>query len=1327
MTTMIKEFVDGWNKAVDENTDPNNTMEKISWAGAQFDQDGVLTNYRDFVEKLVEQYNQNAASANQEVQYKFQEQLKDIQMYTDTLNLYEEQINALEDIKNAILDTAVKVVTYEVEYKLELSGDTDRILNFQADKYKDDVYQAAKYLELLDQRADLTRKNLETVTEGIMKTLGNYAGENMRVGALHTLDELGVYGTNKFEIPEELLEELDEEDEEDAEKLKELQAERSRNITKQIGAWIDEAYATHKDDVEKIEKMLSFSSEEGAGDFTYDENWRDTYDSWEDYYNEVINKTDNDTERFIDNYEEIVGKLNGLVDFQKVRAQIGDWLEELRMKDAEAAAEIDKIIRYTEDGQIANYSDVLEKLNEANVKLNDEFIELLYTDQDAFFEAMSDFQNNPGWVDFTTEHKDQLTNWMDAIYQYLESLQDTYEQTIEQLGDSVKATSKQMDSAIDEFDYYENVYKEFKNIVDLTNREMTDITKGYFDALNSKSMDNAINKIKGTVTNYHLLQGELEEITRQYEEMQAQANAATGDEQIFLQQSADKLKEQMDIANSQFEDAHKNYLSAWEDALNKMSEIYKNTLEEASKDFERSFSPLFNTLALLQAQFDREKALGDLYVDNYQRIHDLNKLNRDIQLSINDTDNLKGKERLRDLQAEINQLQEDGNDLSEYDLDILDKKYKLELARQALEDAKDAKSMVRLARDNNGNWSYVYTANQDDVDKAEQDYEDAIREMEQANEDYIDNIQDQIVQVQQEAQQAILALQPEDFATYEDYLTAVNNIQNSMYQTLDFLRSQLNNAFGNNEWLDPYIVNRYGINNHDLTTNFGDTTLAKLLDSDDLDKSINHMRDNFENNLMSPALEAFLTYSQKQQQVYEAAEHNMVTIGEDFGKEMEYVAKMSDNEVQIVDKLSNRVQTAFEDMANVVDKKTAKHIAEMDKLVNLYEKLVEAITRVKELSGENLPIEGGQFIGKIDSWAEIQRLNKELAEHGDYRVLEDLTELDPEDLQDRKDAMEKATEKIGKWMEALLTDAVDEETKTAIQDMVEKDENGLITNYKQVISKLAQIEKTDENKDILKEIKKWRATEQKAMYTSPRQVYKENEGLYTNFIAGDQFTKDYLSWITDQLMYNQKKTASESGVTDTERAEIETYFSAHGGVWIQKGDIEEFFDNWTDLQAWLDANALVSGGGSDGETPWTAGGMTKDELRHFSGGYLDTGGYTGRWQSADTGMYTGEWPSGSVRRNGRLAWLHQKELVLNAHDTENFLDAMQIVRQLDNLTNWMANGLGDLIMPNVSTEASELEQNVHIEAEFPNVTNHNEIEQAFNNLVNMASQYANRK
>jgi len=65
---------------------------------------------------------------------------------------------------------------------------------------------------------------------------------------------------------------------------------------------------------------------------------------------------------------------------------------------------------------------------------------------------------------------------------------------------------------------------------------------------------------------------------------------------------------------------------------------------------------------------------------------------------------------------------------------------------------------------------------------------------------------------------------------------------------------------------------------------------------------------------------------------------------------------------------------------------------------------------------------------------------------------------------------------------------------------------------------------------------------------------------------------------------------------------------------------------------------------------------------------------------------------------------------------------MEVVRQLDNLTNWMANGLGSLFTPTMIAPANEtLEQNVHITAEFPNATNHFEIEEAFNNLTNLAS------
>ena len=45
----------------------------------------------------------------------------------------------------------------------------------------------------------------------------------------------------------------------------------------------------------------------------------------------------------------------------------------------------------------------------------------------------------------------------------------------------------------------------------------------------------------------------------------------------------------------------------------------------------------------------------------------------------------------------------------------------------------------------------------------------------------------------------------------------------------------------------------------------------------------------------------------------------------------------------------------------------------------------------------------------------------------------------------------------------------------------------------------------------------------------------------------------------------------------------------------------------------------------------------------------------------------------------------------------------------------------------VGAGAQALDQNVHIEANFPNVTDHNEIEMALSNLVNQAAQYANRK
>jgi hypothetical protein len=64
-----------------------------------------------------------------------------------------------------------------------------------------------------------------------------------------------------------------------------------------------------------------------------------------------------------------------------------------------------------------------------------------------------------------------------------------------------------------------------------------------------------------------------------------------------------------------------------------------------------------------------------------------------------------------------------------------------------------------------------------------------------------------------------------------------------------------------------------------------------------------------------------------------------------------------------------------------------------------------------------------------------------------------------------------------------------------------------------------------------------------------------------------------------------------------------------------------------------------------GARPYVVEGSTLYRTKNYS--KFDTGGYTGNWGP-----------------EGRLAMLHQKEIVLNAHDTENFLSAIEIVRSI---------------------------------------------------------------
>ena len=117
--------------------------------------------------------------------------------------------------------------------------------------------------------------------------------------------------------------------------------------------------------------------------------------------------------------------------------------------------------------------------------------------------------------------------------------------------------------------------------------------------------------------------------------------------------------------------------------------------------------------------------------------------------------------------------------------------------------------------------------------------------------------------------------------------------------------------------------------------------------------------------------------------------------------------------------------------------------------------------------------------------------------------------------------------------------------------------------------------------------------------------------------------------------------------------------------------------------------------------------------------------YQGSWGGFATGGYTGTWSDkGMDNQNGKLAILHQKELVLNESDTKNMLSAVEVVRDIMSSIGSLPSSLGQISPQNNFNDT--IDQRVEINATFPGVTEVEDIKRALIGLADNAYQYANR-
>ena len=207
-----------------------------------------------------------------------------------------------------------------------------------------------------------------------------------------------------------------------------------------------------------------------------------------------------------------------------------------------------------------------------------------------------------------------------------------------------------------------------------------------------------------------------------------------------------------------------------------------------------------------------------------------------------------------------------------------------------------------------------------------------------------------------------------------------------------------------------------------------------------------------------------------------------------------------------------------------------------------------------------------------------------------------------------------------------------------------------------------------------------------------------------------------------------KKVIKNGKIVDPNAEKKKSKSTSSGGSSKKNGELTGFTgvyhaDSWGggDWGDWYagekDAVRISSFSRESGYGPYNV------HLETKSGGWL---GWVKESQLFNTGGYTGKWADGDKKDKGKLAFLHQKELVLNAEDTKNILAAVDIVRQIG---TGLRNSISSMNLPfgkALNTIGDTIEQRVEITASFPNATDADDIRQALIGLSDKAYQYAHR-
>ncbi len=367
-----------------------------------------------------------------------------------------------------------------------------------------------------------------------------------------------------------------------------------------------------------------------------------------------------------------------------------------------------------------------------------------YTDVQALQDELADLRK-------------ELVDSGSAMLDYIETLKET-------LPDALDAAADRFEEFISMLESNMGVLNAMNDLIDLQtiNNSLADkyamLSKTY-----SATLENSLTQAK-------LQKQYMERAETQLREAEiALANATQGTAEY------DILKANRDALLEDYQEAQDAMLESTAQAMEAAKNIYSNALDDIFYEFENKMTRGLG-FDQLQAKYNRTKDEDNRFLDGVNRFVETQDLNNKVQESIAKASTDYAKSTLKALQDEFAERQANA-DLSEYDLKIMEAKYNMTLKQIALEEAQNAKSKVRLVRGANGNYNYLFTANEADINNKQQEYLKAMQDYYNTAKDQTENITGEIVSLWQEMSEEIRKIYEDDTLNAEQRQNAINEIQ----------------------------------------------------------------------------------------------------------------------------------------------------------------------------------------------------------------------------------------------------------------------------------------------------------------------------------------------------------------------------------------------------------------------------------------------------------------------------------------------------------------------------------------------------------------------